>query len=311
MKADKSQFLSLAKFFIGWPLSIISLVFLLRLVFNQSSRLNIDFRYLDVKLLILGVLAFFLYFLLRSFLWRETIRPTTIKFPENTYRFSLSEIKRYTPGNIWSFLSRGAMFKELGTEIKTIGKAIIADIQLVIIGCAVVSLPAIPWIINSPQALRLKLLTLLPVSFVLILAYFIVTAVLYKRRFAGEGNLFSNLILPGYITKDKIRFVLISVITYAVFGIANYLVFLSLFNLDPAYILVLPAYFTFALLLGYLTFITPTGLGVRELIVTLGLSQIMNTNDAGAMSIYTRIVLILSEFSFLLLIFIWRNLSRK
>jgi len=203
------------------------------------------------------------------------------------------------------------MFKELGVEIKTIGKAIIADIQLVIIGCAVVSLPAIPWIINSPPALRLKLFSLLPVSFVLIMAYFIVTAVLYKRRFAGEGNLFSNLLLPGYVAKDKIKFILISIITYAVFGIANYLVFLSLFNLDPAYILVLPAYFTFALLVGYLTFVTPTGLGIRELIVTLGLSQIMNTNDAGAMSIYTRIVLILSEFSFLLLAFIWKNLSKK
>lgn len=310
---DKNQLISWGKFFIGWPLSVISFIFLFKIVFQQGSRLNIDFKYLDLRVLVLGILTFFLYFLLRSFLWRESLKfnKNKVKFLESTYRFSISEIKRYTPGNVWSFISRVTLFKEIGVDVKTVGTAILADIQLVIIGCGLVSLFALNWILNSPDELRTKLLSLLPVSLVLIAVYFIVTGTIFKRKYKGEGSLVSNLILPGYDLKDKIKLILIAAITYAVFGVANYLVFLSLFNLDPTYLIILPAFFTFALLVGYLTFITPTGLGVRELVVTLGLSQLMNTNDAGAMSIYTRIILILSEFSFLLIIFLWKNLSKK
>lgn len=306
---DKSRILSWAKFFVGWPLSIISLGFLARLILNQTSRLNVDFQYLNPAVLISGILMFFLYFLLRSFLWGETIKPSKINFLENTYRFSLSEIKRYTPGSIWSFLSRGALFKEVGVDNKTVGKAIITDIQLVIIGCGAVSLFALNWIFQAPEELRAKLIGLLPLSIILIIIYFVATGSFYTKKYGGM--LIQNLILPGYKSNEKIKFMVLAVITYAVFGIANYLVFLSLFNFDPRFAIALPAFFTFALLVGYLSFITPTGLGIRELVVTLGLSQIMFTNDASAVSIYTRIVLVVSEIGFLVLVFIWRNLSKN
>jgi uncharacterized membrane protein YbhN (UPF0104 family) len=233
-----------------------------------------------------------------------------IKFLENTYRFSLSELKRYTPGNIWSFLSRGAQFKDLGVENRTVGIALVADIQLVIIGSGVVSLGALPFILGSGADLRSKLLSLIPISIFLIAIYFIGTSLVYKKYRKGEKFL-ATLLLPGYDLAEKIKLILISIVTYGVFGIANYVAFLSIFNFDPTYTVALPALFTLSLLVGYLSFITPTGLGVRELVVTLGLSQILSTNDAAAMSIFTRIVLVASEIIFISIIVLCHRYIKK
>ena len=91
----------------------------------------------------------------------------------------------------------------------------------------------------------------------------------------------------------------------------NYFILLSISNLGFSYFLVLSSFFVFSLLIGYLSFITPMGLGVRELVITLGLSSVMSTADAGAVSIFSRIVLIISELAFLFLIFIWEKSYRK
>ncbi len=307
---DKQKLLSWAKLFVGWPLSIISLIFLGKLIFDQSSHLNIDFSYLNFPVLLISIFLFFSYFLMRSFLWRTTLKMKghSIPFLDNTYRFSLSEIKRYTPGNVWSFISRGSLFKEAGVDNKTIGIALVSDIHLVIIGCAIVALGALPFIFNSSSDLRGKLLSLIPISLILIAVYFVGTSLIYKKYRKNE-KFASTLFLPGFSLREKLKLIGIATVTYAIFGIANYMAFVSLFNFDPKYALALPSFFTLSLLIGYLSFFTPTGLGVRELVVTLGLSQVMNASDAAAMSVFTRVVLIFSEVTFLAIVLSGRKSS--
>src|SRR3989344_8028343 len=93
---------------IGWPLSIVSIIFILKLIYDQRFELIFEPEKVNLIYLLFGTLLFFLYYFLRSFLWQTTLKAqgSKIPFKENTYRFSFSELKRYTPGNIWSFLSR-------------------------------------------------------------------------------------------------------------------------------------------------------------------------------------------------------------
>src|SRR3990167_3342938 len=110
-----SKFLSWVKFFVGWPLSIISILFIVKLIYDQSSQISLNFGDINLLYLGFGVFSFFIYFLMRSFLWQFQLKEKEYKinFRENTYRFSFSELKRYTPGNIWSFLSRATLFREI------------------------------------------------------------------------------------------------------------------------------------------------------------------------------------------------------
>ncbi|KKQ34631.1 MAG: hypothetical protein US51_C0032G0005 [Microgenomates group bacterium GW2011_GWA2_37_6] len=271
---DKSQLLSWVKFLIGWPLSFISLAFIAKMQLEEKGY-KVDFR-------------------------------------ENTYRFAFSEIKRYTPGNIWSFLSRVSQFRELGVDKKTVGVSILADIQLVIIGCSVASLFSIPWLLDSPIEIRTKLASLLPISVLAVVIFFIVTGLIYAKSLVLHSTRpISNFLLPGLGLNSKIKLSALATITYATFGVGNYFVFLSIFNNNFQDFLILSSFFVFSLLIGYLSFITPMGLGIREGVVTLGLSKITSLTNAGAIAIFTRIVLIVSELLFLLFVFLWKRFSKN
>ncbi len=318
MKLNKSQIIPWGKFLIGWPLSFISIAFIVKLVIDKSSGVSLDLGNINYLYLLIGITFFFIYFILRSFLWQQTLKEKgyKINFRENTYRFSFSEIKRYVPGNIWSFLSRAHQFSALGVDKKTVGVSILADIQLVIIGCGIVSLLSIPWLLNSPIELRAKLVSFFPISIIAIAIFFIATSIAYTKRYNTstlrriEVISFSSLFLPGFAFNSKTKLSLLAVITYATFGVGNYFAFLSIYKTyeNP---LILSSFFAFSLLMGYLSFITPMGLGVREGVVTLGLTKITSLTNAGVIAIYTRIVLIISELLFLVFVFLWKRLSKN
>lgn len=233
-----------------------------------------------------------------------------VNFRENTYRFAFSELKRYTPGNIWSILSRATQFKQIGVDNKTVGVSLIGDSQLVIIGCGIVSLISLPWLLDSAPELKLKLVALFPIIIIVLFVWFVVTGIIYKRKYAKDESLLSNLILPAFELRSKIKLTIFAIITYAVFGIGNYFALISIYQTGGNF-LVISSFFVFSLLIGFLSFITPMGLGVREAVITLGLTKIMSVTNAGAVSIFTRIVLIISELLFLSLVFLWQKSSKK
>ncbi len=300
------------KFLIGWPLSLIAFIFIIKLVLGKTSEIKPYLNDIDYLPLILGFALFMSYFLLRSFLWLKILNTqgATMSFMENTYKFSFSELKRYVPGNLWSFLSRASMFEDAGIERRAVGISLIADIQLVVIGCGLASIFSVPWILNSGEDLSLKLASIVPISLIAIALYFLGTGYLYKRKFDAKGSLLKNIILPGINLQSKVILSLISSVCYFMFGLANYFVFQSVIFPNES-ILILASFFVFSLLVGYLSFITPMGLGIREGIVTLGLSKIITLTQAGFVSIFTRIVLMISEVTFLLLLILWKNFLKR
>jgi len=117
--------------------------------------------------------------------------------------------------------------------------------------------------------------------------------------------------LPNYTLSQKIVLTLISVFTFFVFGFATFIACLSITSFSLSLSLALSSFFVFALLVGYLSFITPMGLGVREGVVTIGLAPLVSVSTAGFLSIFSRIVLIISEITFLLIIFAWDLLGKN
>jgi hypothetical protein len=141
-----------------------------------------------------------------------------------------------------------------------------------------------------------------------IIGYSLIVAFIYKSR--GNRNFMNNLFLPGYSWKQKMILTIISTAAFFLFGIATLVACLSVFSFEPKLYFELSAFFTFALLAGYLSFITPMGLGVREGIITLGLSNITSVAISGFLSIFSRIILIISELTFILIVFGFELLNK-
>ncbi|MBI4097623.1 MAG: hypothetical protein HY426_01135, partial [Candidatus Levybacteria bacterium] len=63
MRLEKNQLLSWGKFLIGWPLSILSIFFIIKLIADKGGQISLDLNNINYVYLSLGVIFFFLYFL--------------------------------------------------------------------------------------------------------------------------------------------------------------------------------------------------------------------------------------------------------
>ncbi len=281
-----NKILSFLKYLIGWPLSLVSLFFIAKLIYENASSLN-NLKNINLPLLLIGVLLFITYFFLRGFLWRELIKDKDNKFDflKTIYFWELSEIKRYTPGNIWSFLSRAELFSKDNIPKKEMASSLLNEIILIVLGCFSVSFFYLSSEFKNPNLTFL----LLVANVALIVIYSLNKKINIK-------------IIPKLRFYENLKLYMIAVIAFFSFGLATYFSAVSIIYLDPKNVLSLVSLFVFALLIGYLSIVTPMGLGVREGIVTFGLLKYTSLGNAGLISIFTRIIFIISEVIFFLII---------
>jgi len=296
--------ISTLKFLIGWPLAIIAIIFLIRLFIPQFASIQAKIINLNLPLITLSIIFFLLYYFLRCYLWKKILEFKGYKIPlmKTAYLWEFSEFKRYVPGNVWSFLSRVSLFSDAGIGKKIVGLALLDEIQLIVISCTLISIFCLPLILSSNESVGLlrQMQIIILGSAAAVIIYSVTVAFIFKAR--GSNNFIANLFLPGYSLKEKIILTLISIVTFFIFGFATLIATISIFNFDTKLYFELSAFFTFALLAGYLSFITPMGLGVREGVITLGLSMLTSVANSGFLSIFSRIILIISEVVFILIV---------
>lgn len=303
----KKNLFTLVKFGIGWPLSFFALYFIFKIISPETGRIIAKLENINYFLLTAGFASFFIYFLLRGVLWLSMLEEKGHKhlsFRESTFLWASSEFKRYIPGNIWSFLGKTILFSAKNIPTPDILGLMFWESILLTLGALLASL----------SGLRFVLLMLLPHNktvdfltwFIFSLCALVTLFIIYLKK--------ANNILPSMRIKkffhtyffdppNNSKFILISLTAYFFFGFGYFLTAASIINFDIRDIWKWIGFFNLVYLLGYLSLITPTGLGVREALITLGLSKITTLSLSGFVSIFTRVVLILAEIIFLTIFF--------
>lgn len=236
----------------------------------------------DIVPLLLGVLGVTGYFLLRAGLWYTLTDSCTPRpnFGASSRIWFLTEFARYLPGNVWSFLGRVGAMRMLGVPAAQSTAALVRE-AATIVATAGVLLPAL-------------------------------------RRFEGlGGNTFFDLVtnLTGIFGVIALIFLLLPVriridpprararITSVVLGMVAWLAFgWGSAELVRAFHAALPlvslAYASIAAwLLGYLSLLTPSGLGVREAAFQLRLAYAFGVPTAigTALGLSSRVVITVVE----------------
>ncbi len=306
MTKIKDKLFPLIKFFLGWPISIIALFFIVKLIIPQFSTILANFKQLTILPLIFGVICFLLYNFIRSYLWQRLLREKgyNIPFKEACFLWETAEIKRYIPGNIWSFLGKGLAFSQKGVDKKIIAQLLLFEIEFFLLGSAIVSLFSIPFILQEVFNFRNYLWIITLSSAIIVFA--ISTLFIFSKNILGKVHL-----LPDFSPLTKLAFLSISSLSLIFFGLGTYLVIASVVFLSLKFILSFIGFFVLSLFVGYISFITPMGLGVREGTITIGLAKILTSQIAGFVAIYSRIILIISELLFFILTAVWRTTKNK
>lgn len=301
---------NIVKFFFGIPLTIISLYFIFNFIYTSRNEIIPHLGNINLLPFITGIIFLLLFFLLRSLAWKSILdrEGYSIDTVKSTYLLAAAEIKRYIPGSVLGFISRVNSFGTFGIRSRTIIKMILYESIIFVFSSIVVSIPGILYI--SSHKIEIPSIYYVAVSFFIILLLSLTIAFFLRTYKKYTGNISSFI---SKITEFKRAFFLMF-FGWIFFGIGNYLIAVSFYYLDPSRFLELSSFFVLSWLIGYMVIIVPLGLGVREAAIVIGLSSMVPTSFAAALSILLRLGLVASELIFLLLAFIlhkYKNLRIK
>ncbi|RJQ36903.1 alpha/beta fold hydrolase [Candidatus Microgenomates bacterium] len=304
------RYLPILKLIIGWPLSLLALFFIYKFISSKTDFILPNLSEINYLVLFYSIICFLTFFFLRSYVWKIILKEkgSDIKFKEITFLWASSELKRFVPGNIWSFLGRTSSFSKKGVPLKIIFSSLVIEAQFFIMACLITSVFSLSFIVYNFFGNLYYLLSIFYLLMFLGIVIFIFN--LKLNKFYKLPSFFSH-ILPGFAPKTNLFILVLCEIYIILFGLGTYLAISSIYLLSPFHLLSFIGIFAFSFLVGFLSIITPMGLGVREGIMAAGLSKFMPLNIAGIVSVYSRIVLIFSELLFFSISFIWHKTKSK
>ena len=255
------------------------------------QNLHISWLPLSASIVILGSA-----YLIRSAVWTYMLRffGGKISMREGMKVFLLTQAGRYIPGKIWQFAGAGFLGKRFGIP---------ADISVTTTFIAV--------LFNQTVGLILSLL-LLQSAFVdnssvyaggilfLIGIIVFLTSPLFPKcanwaaRLIGKKTNITIKKMPLHIV---IVFLMAYVVIWGMFGVGFVFLAMSFFpNADNLMFLNATGALAAACVLGFFSILTPSGLGVRELVLAFALTPVIGKAEAGILAIAARLWMTLVEF---------------
>ncbi len=292
---------NILKYLLGWPFALVAFFFILRLIIPQIPTIIPNLHGLNYALLLCGIFSFLLFYFVRSYIWHRLLKAYSqgIPYRKSSYLWAISEVKRYIPGSIFAFLGRTILFADLGISKKEVGKLLITEAAIFVVGASIISLLSLPFLTMYflPQFNHY----IYSGAVVLILSSVLIYV--FNRRIFK--------FLPEYKSTENLFLLFLSSIALMFFGLANYFAITSFINLPLNLIFQLSGFFVLSILMGYLSLLTPAGFGVREGIIIAGLSKLINLANSAFAALFSRIVLILSELLFIGITYLWYRTKNR
>ena len=208
-----------------------------------------------------------------------------IGFKKSWWVVTGSYLAKYIPGHVWVIGGRMYLCKKEGISEKISGTGVILEMIAVLLGALLVFCMSLPFLVNHglPQWIWYLLV---PIPFAAVMFF----SPLLSRtlKWAAEKLLKKELkleIQKGILLEALGLFVLSSVLQ----GFAFYLLIRSIYPLSHAYLPDIIGIYNGSWAIGFLSFITPAWLGIREGILTLFLKHYMPLPMAIIIAALTRL----------------------
>ncbi|NJM06340.1 hypothetical protein HC891_09320 [Candidatus Gracilibacteria bacterium] len=232
-----------------------------------------------------GTLAFCWAFLLRAL--SPAARATSPAVGASAWLSSM--LTRYIPGNVWHIVARVAYAGRLGVTHSQILSSATVEQVLTLLGALALFALSLPFWHSLPGE-QLWLLVLLPLG-LLALHPLLLGRVL---AFAAQRLKRPELAWP-YRYREMLLLLLGYLIAHACSGLALYTVLGGLTVVERSEIIPVLGMSALAWVIGYISFLTPSGLGVREAVLTALLATLYPLPIAIVASLLYRLVTTLGE----------------
>lgn len=223
--------------------------------------------------------------LVNALLWRSTLRRlgTELGLWAAVRIWFVSQIARYTPGNVWHLLGRTYLAQKEGAGVGPLSLSMVLELwQAITAALLVATLSLLFW---QPQsAFAGWLLLLIPLLIAYAWPQLLERPIAWVLGRAGQPSSGFTLhrrdlfaLLPGYCA------------TWLLYGCGLYLLALAIYQLPLTLLPAVTGIYAIAWVLGFLSFITPSGLGVREGVLGYLLASLMPVPIALLLTLLARV----------------------
>lgn len=289
------------------PVVFLAFSFLLwNIISNLSLLSTLKWQFNFLYLFLAFGCAFSVY-TLNAFSWFVVLKflDINISIYQAIRVWVLSNLSRLLPGSVWQYVSRVYLSEQVGiSKVDSTIALIVEIIANILIGIVVIYFVAFFWELPSQiNEIKNFLLVILIVGFISLLLFFRIFLSIIKKvlNFLFKINLVRHQIkynfkyLPFLIVGFIFQFVLA--------GLSIYFLINSFFSIEFSEYPIIVGSYAFSWLVGYLTIISPGGLGVQEVTLSSLLSFLVPLPIASLIAIFFRLMLFIAEFSVLSLIF--------
>ena len=256
---------------IGLP--ILVLIFFVKLVTSEWSELTAHAFHWDARWMALASGGFLLQVVTYAFIWRSILRRLGYRLPLLTAQriYLASEFVRYIPGNVWHVLTRMLWVSKYGVPRPVAFASMVIELLTKLAaGAFIFALSLLFW--GNIGAVH-SLLSGRGVVLIVAVAVFLMLAMLvglHPRVLGGALNwglrrLKREPIELGLRYRDILMITFFWCLSWIVAGCAFYAMLASLWaNLPLTALPICIGVYALAWDIGFLSFITPSGLGFRE-----------------------------------------------
>ena len=282
--------------------------FLVSFIIGHISEVWEVIRGIQIKWVFPLITLFLLSHLVKAVSWARLIQSMgcNLRLSHLLAIWSYSLVGKYIPGSIWMVVGRIYQLRERGVSVKVATYSVSFEQIITLVSGLLVVLvtPEIYQILNLPLWIGLPFIPL--------------TMIIFFPNILGEIVWKSGIrridlrLSPGLSLKMMLEFLFENLCAFIIVGIAL-LILLRLFNVAPSGINIFNASGINAasFVVGYLSLLTPSGIGVREGVFTLLLSQYIPLTQAVIIAFSLRIWIVVADGTGILAAYLYFHFQPK
>jgi len=284
-------------------------VFLVRYFYNNYN----DYKELEVKInwtiFTVSIFFYFAYKVTLASLWHylTKLNDSAIRYSKAVTSYLYSILGKYIPGKVFMLLARVPAYEEEGVKIRKVTICFFLENICTLLGAAFLFLFSLFFfpndLLNDYKWLTIGLVVLFFVCInPKILNYFLKLI----EKITKKEDL---LISVSYA--QMIKIVLLFICNWLVVGVGFYMLTCSIYPVPMSELFYVSGIYGLSCIIGILAVFAPSGIGVREGIMVVGLSLVMPKEYAVIISIVSRLWQSVAELILIGIAFLANQIIRK
>jgi len=290
-----------------------SLFFLVNYFVEQATFISKPL-YFSWKTFLATILVHVLFWILSSLIWKHLLLTICNVFISPFQSFSqlvLVSVGKYMPGKIWGMIARGTQLKEFGVNVKEIFSLTIQEQILLLHAGLVISAILTGFLVAKMWAYGLMIAAILSVLVGRRMQILFITLLDYLISSLTKPDVKKTITQQQYF-KLLIAYIILWILIGWVFS-GIYFTFVTQNDFSIRIMAWLILANTIGIMAGFLAIFAPAGIGVRESISSIVLSQVIPLEQAIFLSLLFRFWTVLTELSFGIIVgyILGKNIFKK